>query len=116
MELYAAPIRRGFFCGRINPSKRPGPPTEARRAVKDDTDFMVRSEGCLSRQKMSLLGQLHRIDAAPAVAACASPPMASKLWHRSETTRGAKSGHMLKFQKDVTERACLTHSVAIRLV
>jgi hypothetical protein len=43
----------------------------------------------------------------------ASPPMASELWHRSKMTRGAKSGHMLKFQKDVTERACLTHSVAM---
>jgi hypothetical protein len=27
IELYAAPVvRRGFFCGPINPSKRPDPP------------------------------------------------------------------------------------------
>jgi hypothetical protein len=40
-------------------------------------------------------------------------PIASKFYAPQRKTPSAKSGHMLKFQKDVTERACLTHSVAI---
>jgi hypothetical protein len=40
------------------------------------------------------------------------PEKRTQVGHR-DMSENAKSGHMLKFQKDVTERACLTHSVAI---
>src|SRR4029453_13989028 len=38
------------------------------------------------------------------------PDIGWRGWHGRKVP---ESGHMLKFQKDVTERACLTHSVAI---